>query len=68
MTLLSQNNFIVPEIQQYVWGENEGVITKFLSDLKNKIEYVVMNVIPSSENKINIGFCIHTNQIRKNRA
>jgi uncharacterized protein with ParB-like and HNH nuclease domain len=30
LTLLSQNNFIVPEIQrEYVWGENEKVIVKF---------------------------------------
>ena len=58
LTLLSQNNFIVPEIQrEYVWGENEGVITKFLSDLKNK-NGVCCNEcnLPSSENKINIGF------------
>ncbi len=58
LTLLSQNNFIVPEIQrEYVWGENEGVITKFLSDLKNKIGVCCNECnLPSSENKINIGF------------
>ncbi|GHB36227.1 DUF262 domain-containing protein [Mongoliitalea lutea] len=58
LTLLSQNNFIVPEIQrEYVWGENEGVITKFLSDLKNKIGLCCNECnLPSSENKINIGF------------
>lgn len=58
LTLLSQNNFIVPEIQrEYVWGENEKVIVKFLDDLKNKIGVHCNNCnLPSSENKINIGF------------
>lgn len=58
LTLLSQNNFIVPEIQrEYVWGENEKVIFKFLNDLKNKIGVCCNNCnLPSSENKINIGF------------
>jgi hypothetical protein len=58
LTLLSQNNFIVPEIQrEYVWGENEKVINKFLNDLKNKIGVCCNNCnLPSSENKINIGF------------
>lgn len=58
LTLLSQNNFIVPEIQrEYVWGENEKVIVKFLNDLKNKIGVCCSNCnLPSSENKINIGF------------
>lgn len=58
LTLLSQNNFIVPEIQrEYVWGENEKVIVKFLNDLKNKIGVCCSECnLPSSENKINIGF------------
>ena len=58
LTLLSQNNFIVPEIQrEYVWGENEEVITKFLTDLKSKIGVCCRECnLPSSENKINIGF------------
>jgi hypothetical protein len=58
LTLFSQNNFIVPEIQrEYVWGENEKVIVKFLIDLKNKIGVCCSECnIPSSENKINIGF------------
>ncbi|MDP3929877.1 MAG: DUF262 domain-containing protein [Bacteroidota bacterium] len=58
LTLLSQNNFIVPEIQrEYVWGENKKVIVKFLNDLKNKIGICCSECnLPSSENKINIGF------------
>lgn len=58
LTLLSQNNFIVPEIQrEYVWGDNEKVIVKFLTDLKRKIGICCANCnLPSSENKINIGF------------
>lgn len=58
LTLLSQNNFIVPEIQrEYVWGENEKVIIKFLDDLKSKIGVCCNSCnLPSSENKINIGF------------
>ncbi|MGI9191694.1 MAG: DUF262 domain-containing protein [Chitinophagaceae bacterium] len=58
LTLLSQNNFIVPEIQrEYVWGENEKVIVKFLNDLKCKIGVCCSECnLPSSENKINIGF------------
>ncbi|MCC5915745.1 MAG: DUF262 domain-containing protein, partial [Cryomorphaceae bacterium] len=58
LTLLSQNNFIVPEIQrEYVWGENEKVITDFLKDVKNKIGVCCTGCkLPSSENKINIGF------------
>lgn len=58
LTLLSQNNFIVPEIQrEYVWGENEKVIVKFLDDLKSKIGVCCNKCnLPASENKINIGF------------
>jgi len=58
LTLLSQNNFIVPEIQrEYVWGENEKVIVKFLNDLKSKIGVCCSECnLPSSESKINIGF------------
>lgn len=57
-SLLSQNNFIVPEIQrEYVWGENEGVITKFLYDLKNKIgAFINERNLSTTEKKINIGF------------
>lgn len=58
LTLLSQNNFIVPEIQrEYVWGENEKVVTNFLKTLKEKIGSCCANCnLPKSENKINIGF------------
>jgi len=58
LTLLSQNNFIVPEIQrEYVWGDNEKVIVNFLKDLKNKIGVCCPDCYsPVSEAKINIGF------------
>lgn len=58
LTLLSQNNFIVPEIQrEYVWGENEKVITDFLKNLKNKIGICCTQCnLPATKNKINIGF------------
>lgn len=58
LTLLSQNNFIIPEIQrEYVWGNNEKVITKFLNELKTKIgEGCEYCNLPESDNRINIGF------------
>lgn len=58
LTLLSQNNFIVPEIQrEYVWGENEKVILNFLLGLKDKVGVCCSNCnLPNSGNKINIGF------------
>jgi len=58
LTLFSQNNFIVPEIQrEYVWGENEKVITDFLKDIKSKIGICCTTCnLPVTENKINIGF------------
>jgi hypothetical protein len=58
LTLLSQNNFIIPEIQrEYVWGENQKVIKGFLEGLKTKIG-VCCNTcnLPATETKINIGF------------
>jgi len=58
LTLLSQNYFIIPEIQrEYVWGENKTVITKFLKDLKNKTGLCCEKCnLPSSRESINIGF------------
>ena len=39
--LLSQNNFIVPEIQrEYVWGQNEEVISRFIDSIIEKIGIV----------------------------
>lgn len=39
LTLLALNNLIVPEIQrEYVWGENENVLKKFIEDVKNHAE------------------------------
>lgn len=58
LTLLSQNNFIIPEIQrEYVWGNNEDVIKKFLTSLKDKIgEPCSLCHLPNETQKINIGF------------
>lgn len=58
LTLLSQNNFIIPEIQrEYVWGNNEDVIKKFLTSLKDKIgEACSLCHLPNETQKINIGF------------
>ena len=58
LTLLSQNNFIIPEIQrEYVWGNNEKVITKFLKELKTKIgNSCECCNLPSENSRINIGF------------
>lgn len=58
LTLLSQNNFIIPEIQrEYVWGNNEDVIKKFLISLKSKIgEACSVCHLPNETQKINIGF------------
>lgn len=58
LTLLSQNNFIIPEIQrEYVWGNNEKVITKFLKELKSKIgEGCECCNLPEDNTRINIGF------------
>lgn len=58
LTLLSQNNFIVPEIQrEYVWGNNEKVVVKFLNELKIKVGEVCDQCHqPHASEKINIGF------------
>jgi hypothetical protein len=58
LTLLSQNNFIIPEIQrEYVWGNNKLVITKFLQELKKKVGVICGTCQqPHSNQKINIGF------------
>ena len=58
LTLLSQNNFIIPEIQrEYVWGNNEKVILKFLKELKSKIgEKCDCCNLPTGNSRINIGF------------
>lgn len=56
--LLSQNNFIVPEIQrEYVWGQNEDVISRFLDSIIEKIGIVCGNCgNPQKNTKINVGF------------
>jgi hypothetical protein len=58
LTLLSQNNFIVPEIQrEYVWGNNEKVVVTFLRELKKKVGEICEQCHqPHSSDKINIGF------------
>lgn len=56
--LLSQNNFIVPEIQrEYVWGNNPEVLNRFLDSIIDKIGAscdVCGN--PELSLKINVGF------------
>jgi len=56
--LLSQNNFIVPEIQrEYVWGLNQTVISRFIDSLAEKIGAVCDQCgNPRRSTKINIGF------------
>ena len=56
--LLSQNNFIVPEIQrEYVWGQNEDVISRFLDSILEKIGLVCDQCgNPTKNTKINVGF------------
>lgn len=56
--LLSQNNFIVPEIQrEYVWGQNEDVISRFIESIIEKIGTVCDQCgNPKKSTKINIGF------------
>lgn len=56
--LLSQNNFIVPEIQrEYVWGQNEEVISRFLDSIIEKIGLVCDQCgNPKKNTKINVGF------------
>lgn len=58
LTLISQNNFIIPEIQrEYVWGNNEGVIRGFLRELKRKMgDGCATCFQPQGTEKINIGF------------
>ncbi|RZK49269.1 MAG: DUF262 domain-containing protein [Pedobacter sp.] len=56
--LLSQNNFIVPEIQrEYVWGNNPDVLNRFLDSVIDKIgESCDVCGNPNSSLKINVGF------------
>lgn len=56
--LLSQNNFIVPEIQrEYVWGQNNEVISRFLDSIIEKIGAICDQCgNPNINSKINVGF------------
>ncbi|OPB89595.1 hypothetical protein BAS06_04350 [Elizabethkingia miricola] len=56
--LLSQNNFIVPEIQrEYVWGNNPDVLDRFLDSIIDKIGNVCDTCgTPKTSSKINVGF------------
>lgn len=58
LTLLSQNNFIIPEIQrEYVWGNEEKVVRKFLKDVRSKVGVFCASChLPHADNNINIGF------------
>ncbi|KQR94432.1 hypothetical protein ASG01_00655 [Chryseobacterium sp. Leaf180] len=56
--LLSQNNFIVPEIQrEYVWGNNSDVLNRFLDSIIDKIGETCDDCgNPKMQSKINVGF------------
>ncbi len=57
LTLLALNNLIVPEIQRdYVWGENEEVLRKFISDIKKYAKECNACKRVYSEKNNNIGF------------
>lgn len=58
LTLLSQNTFIIPEIQrEYVWGHNEEVIVPFLKQVKEKLGTVCQQChAPHGYERINVGF------------
>lgn len=57
LTLLALNNLIVPEIQRdYVWGENEDVLRKFISDIKKYAKKCDACKRVHSEKNNNIGF------------
>ena len=58
LTLFSQNNFIIPEIQrEYVWGNHKKVVLGFFNELKKKIGQGCLSCNqPAGESKINIGF------------
>ena len=58
LSLLSQNNFIVPEIQrEYVWGKNPNVLIPFLRTLKNKAGTGCSECgNPKTNARVNIGF------------
>ena len=57
LTLLALNNLIVPEIQRdYVWGENEEVLCKFISDIKKYAKECDACKRVYSEKNNNIGF------------
>ncbi|MBS7786615.1 DUF262 domain-containing protein [Flavobacterium sp. CYK-55] len=56
--LLSQNNFIIPEIQrEYVWGNNPKVLLNFIENIKSKASDGCLSCgTPTNKSKINIGF------------
>ena len=57
LTLLSLNNFIVPEIQrEYVWGNNPDVLEKFLKQIRDNAETCAECHHIHSSKHLNIGF------------
>ena len=58
LNLITQNNFLIPEIQrEYVWGNNELVINRFLNEIKNKAGKICTDCrMPKSPEIFNIGF------------
>ena len=56
---LLTKKIVIPEIQrEYVWGNNEDVVSQFLKDLNKKIK--------DQKNKINIGFLYTYNKGKEN--
>lgn len=57
LTLFSLNNLIVPEIQrEYVWGNNNDVLKKFLEEIKNQATLCEKCHHVHSNKNINVGF------------
>jgi len=58
LNLITQNNFLIPEIQRdYVWGNNEPVIGRFLNEIKNKAGNICSDCkMPKLPKTFNIGF------------
>ena len=57
LTLFSLNNLIVPEIQrEYVWGQNEKVVTKFLNDIIAQSDRCDSCHRAHIKNGLNVGF------------
>lgn len=57
LTLFSLNNLIIPEIQrEYVWGQNEKIVTKFLNDIIAQSDRCDSCHRAYVKNGLNVGF------------